>query len=195
MKPLILKVWDVTYVEYHRRGLEEFPEEIPTLFDWMDHHRRDPFPKAFEAVTARTCDSRFYGVVIREFGPGRTTAPEAVEVLGQNLSPARLTMKTSVLGNLINLKTVGIDRRKLDVWLSPKIIDFKRKFEVRINDRPRYKGGREAHPGLAPGRPPPSRRPPADLLGEDPGQLNQISIHDRAFVETRRGSPDPRLGS
>lgn len=141
IKPLIHKVYDVTYVEYHRRGLEEFPEEIPTLFEWMDHHHRDPFPKSFEVSSARTCDNRFHGVVIREFGPGRTTAPEAVEVLGRNLSPARLTMKSSVLGNLINLKTVGIDRRKLDVWLSPKLIDFKRKFEVRINDRARYKGG------------------------------------------------------
>jgi acetyl esterase/lipase len=140
LKPLILKVYDVTYVEYHRRGLEEFPEEIPTLFDWMDHHRRDPYPKAFEVVTARSCDTRFFGVVVRDFGPGRTTAPEAVEVLGHNLSPAKLSMKSSALGNLINLKTVGIDRRKLDVWLSPKLIDFKRKFEVRVNDRPRYKG-------------------------------------------------------
>ena len=50
-------------------------------------------------------------------------------------------MKTSVIGNLVNLKTVGIDRRKLDVWLSPKIIDFKRKFEVRINDRRATKEG------------------------------------------------------
>jgi pimeloyl-ACP methyl ester carboxylesterase len=140
LRPLILKVWDVTYVEYHRRGIEEFPEEIPTVFDWMDRHHREPFPKSFEVVTARTCDNRFFGAVVREFGPGRTTAPEAVEMLGHNLSPAKLTMKTSSLGNLINLKTVGIDRRKIDVWLSPKLIDFKRKFEVRINDRPRFKG-------------------------------------------------------
>ena len=67
VKPLILKAWDVTYVEYHRRGLEEFPEEIPTFFDWMDRHRRDPVPKSFDVVTARTCDNRFYGVVVREF--------------------------------------------------------------------------------------------------------------------------------
>ena len=131
----------MTYVEYHRRGLEEFPEEIPTLFDWMDRHRRDPYPKAFEAVTARpatTVSTASWSASSARAGPPH---PEAVEVLGQNLSPARLTMKTSVIGNLVNLKTVGIDRRKLDVWLSPKIIDFKRKFEVRINDRPRYKGG------------------------------------------------------
>ncbi len=138
VKPLILKAWDVTYVEYHRRGLEEFPEEITTSFDWMDRHRRDPVPKSFDAVTARTCDNRFYGVVVHEFTQGRTTAPEAVEMLGQNLSPARLRLRTSALSNLINLKAEGI--KSLDVWVSPRIIDFKRKLEVRINDRPRFKG-------------------------------------------------------
>jgi dienelactone hydrolase len=138
LKPMILKAWDVTYVEYHRRGLEEFPEEIPTIFDWMDHHRRDPVPKSFDAATARTCDNRFYGVVVHEFSAGRATAPEAVEILGHNLSPATLKMRTSALGNLLNLKSAGI--MKLDVWVSPRIIDFKRKLEVRVNDRPRFKG-------------------------------------------------------
>jgi hypothetical protein len=138
IKPLILKVWDVTYVEYHRRGLEEFPEEITPIFDWMDHHRRDPVPKAFDAVTARTCDSRFYGVVVQEFVPGRTTAPEAVEMLGENLSPATLKMKSSNLSNLIDLRATGV--RQLDIWLSPKLVDFKRKLEVRVNGRPRFKG-------------------------------------------------------
>jgi len=95
-------------------------------------------PKSFDAATARTCDNRFYGVVVHDFSPGRTTAPEAVEILGQNLSPARLKYKTSALSNLINLKAEGI--KSLDVWISPRIIDFKRKLEVRINDRPRFKG-------------------------------------------------------
>jgi hypothetical protein len=39
---------------------------------------------------------------------------------------------------LINVRADGI--KKLDVWLSPKLIDFKRKLEVRINDRARYRG-------------------------------------------------------
>ncbi len=133
VKPLMLKTWDVTYVEYYRRGLEEFPEEIPGAFDWMDHRRREPFPRSFEVVSARTGDDRFYGVVIREFGPGRVTAPEAVEILGQNLNPATIKMKSSKLSNLIRLDIKGIKR--LDVWLSPKMIDFKRKPDIRINDR------------------------------------------------------------
>src|SRR5262249_40308711 len=67
LKPLIQKSWDITYLEYHRRGLEKLPEEIPDAFNWMDRHRRDPYPKSFKVVTARTSDERFYGVVIREF--------------------------------------------------------------------------------------------------------------------------------
>ena len=67
LKPMIsLKAWDVTYVEYQRRGLETFPEEVPRAFDWMDRHRRDPFPKAFKVFAARPSDNRFYGVVVHE---------------------------------------------------------------------------------------------------------------------------------
>ncbi len=137
LKPLILKNWDVTYVEYFHRGLEEFPEEMTTFFDWMDRHHRDPLPKSFDVVTARSCDCRFYGVVVQEFAPGRTTAPEAVDIPGQNLTPATLKMKSSVQGNLLNLKRLGVGR--LDVWVSPKLIDFKRKVEVRVNDKARFK--------------------------------------------------------
>ncbi len=138
LKPLMLKTWDVTYVEYYHRGLEEFPEEIPTFFDWMDRHRREPAPKAFDAVTARLCDARFYGVVVHDFVRGRSMAPEAVEILGQNLNPATIKMKSSTQGNLLNLRLNGLAR--VDIWVSPRMIDFKRKVEVRINERPRYKG-------------------------------------------------------
>ncbi|MDR3619265.1 MAG: alpha/beta hydrolase [Paludisphaera borealis] len=131
VKPMILKTWDVTYMEFHHRGLEEFPEEIPTFFDWMDRRRRDPVPKAFDAVSARTCDDRRYGMVIRGFAEGRTTAPEAAEVLGQNLRPATLKMKTSSISNLVDLQLDGITQ--VDIWLSPKLVDFKRKLEIRIN--------------------------------------------------------------
>jgi pimeloyl-ACP methyl ester carboxylesterase len=137
LKPLILKSWDVTYVEYHHRGLEEFPEEIPTFFDWMERHRRNPVLKSFDAVTARSCDGRFYGVVVHEFASGRSTAPEAVEMLGQNLSPATLKMRSSNQANLINLRVNGIKR--LDVWVNPRLIDFRRKLEVRVNEKQRFK--------------------------------------------------------
>ncbi|WP_165071815.1 carboxylesterase family protein [Paludisphaera rhizosphaerae] len=138
VKPMILKVWDVTYMEMSRRGLEEFPEEIPAFFDWMAPRRREPFPMSFDAYMSRTCDDRRHGVVIKSFTEGRTTAPEAVEPLGRNLNPASIKVKTSNLGNLVDVTVSGID--KLDLWLSPKTVDFKRKLDVRINRKPIYKG-------------------------------------------------------
>jgi pimeloyl-ACP methyl ester carboxylesterase len=138
VKPLILKTWDITYVEYYRRGREELPEEIVPAFEWMDRHRRDPYPKSFKVLTARDSDNRFYGTVVREFTPGRTTAPEAALELGQNLNPASIEMKSSNLSNLIKFEVNGIKR--LDIWLSPKLIDFKRRMEIRIRDKPYYRG-------------------------------------------------------
>ena len=134
IKPLIVKAWDITYVEHFRRGLEPLPEEISPAFDWMDRRHRDPIPKSFKVNTARISDDRFYGVVIREFGAGVTTAPEAVEVLGGNLKPATIEMKSSTISNLVRLDVSGVTW--LDVWLSPRLIDFKRKADIRINGKP-----------------------------------------------------------
>ena len=135
IKPLILKTWDITYVEYLRRGLEALPEEISPAFDWMDRRRRDPHPKSFKVLTARVSDDRFYGIVIRGFDAGRTTDPGAVEVMGGNLNPATIEMKSSSISNLVQLNNVkGVTW--LDVWLSPKLIDFSRKVEIRINGKP-----------------------------------------------------------
>ncbi|HEX8202618.1 MAG TPA: alpha/beta hydrolase [Isosphaeraceae bacterium] len=136
VKGLISRPFDVTYVEYLRRGWEDFPEEAPAAFDWMDRRRRDPTPKSFEAVAGRSCDGRFYGLVVREFAPGRETAPERVDPLGRNLRPATLELKTSALANLLNIKTSGVAR--LDVWVSPKLVDFQRRIEVRVNNRRAY---------------------------------------------------------
>ncbi len=130
LKPIIAKNEDVTYVEYYRRGLEDLPEEAAPIFDWMEKRRREPFPKEFDVVSARDSDNRFYGITIREFMPGRTTAPEAVEPDGRNLKPATLKFKSSSLSNLYVIQVDGIKR--MDVWISPKLIDFKKKLEVRI---------------------------------------------------------------
>ncbi len=138
VKPMIEDVQDVTYVDYLKRGLEELPEEVPSFFDWMDKRKRDPTPKAFEVATAREGDDRFYGVIIRELAPGRSTSPEAADPLGKNLRPATLKMRSSAQANSITLTTQGITR--LDVWVSPKLIDFKKKLTIRVNDRPFFAG-------------------------------------------------------
>lgn len=138
VKPMITKARDVTYIEFNRRGLEEFPEEMGTYFDWMDRRTREAVPKEFEASTARICDDRWNGVVVKGFANGRTTSAEAADPLGRNLNPATIKMKTSSLSNLVDLQVAGITQ--LDVWLSPKLVDFQRKLEVRVNGKPLFKG-------------------------------------------------------
>lgn len=138
VRPMIMDVVDITYVEYFRRGVEELPEELPAAFDWMDRRHRDPVPRDFSVVSARESDNRFYGAVIRSFQPGKTMAPEAVENFGHNLRPATIKMKSSNLSNLINITATGV--KHLDVWVSPKLIDFKKRMEVRINGKSFFKG-------------------------------------------------------
>ncbi len=135
-KSLMTGTHDVTYVEYYRRGLEDFPEEDGPAFDWMASRRRDPYPKEFEVVTARVGDDRFYGLVVREHAPGRSIEPGLVDPLGRNLRPATLGLKSNALGNLVSVKGAGVNR--MDVWLSPKLVDFGRKVEVRVNGRRVY---------------------------------------------------------
>ncbi len=141
IKDLMQKYPDVTYVEYYQRGAEEFFEESPRIFDWMDRRRREPFSRSFEALSARVCDDRFFGVVLDDFVVGRTTAPEAVEAMGKNLRPATIEFKHSELSNLLNIHVNGIS--KLHVWVSPKLIDFNKRMEVRVNGQAFFKGTAE----------------------------------------------------
>jgi hypothetical protein len=85
-------------------------------------------------------------VVVREFLPGRTTAPEAAEPLGKNLNPASIKLTSSSLSNLLKVQVTGI--RRLDVWVSPRLIDFKKRLEVRVNGRSFFRG--TARPNIEP---------------------------------------------
>ena len=138
LKPLIAKALDVTYNEYLKRGPEAFPEEAPAVFDWMDRRRRDPFPKNYDVVAARSSDNRFFGAVVQEYDEKRMTHPDAVDGFGKGLNPATIKFKSSSLSNLVEYTTSGVQR--VDVWLSPAVVNFNKRLEVRINRKARFKG-------------------------------------------------------
>lgn len=140
LKPMISKGWDVMYSEYYRRGLEDFPEDSPLIFDWMDKRKREPYPKNFTAVSARDSDRRFFGFVIRAFAKDVMVDPSAVEPLGKNiLKLAKIDAKLSTQANLLTITATGIN--KADIWISPKMIDFGKKAEIRVNSsKPLFKG-------------------------------------------------------
>jgi predicted esterase len=133
-KGLVARNFDVTYVEHFRRGLEDLPEECPAIFDWMSHRRRDPYPSDFLFSTARSCDERFYGIVVREFSPKSVMEPPLVDELGKKLKPATVGLDVRRTANLLLLTANGI--RRLDLWIGPKQVDFAKKVEVRIKGGP-----------------------------------------------------------
>ena len=134
-RDMITRNLNVTYVEYYHRGRDNLPEEAASVFDWMATLRRDPVPKKFAASSGRECDNRFFGIVIQEFLPGREMGPEVVKPLGQNLTPA--TISVSANNALNSLKVTAEGLRRFDVWVSPKALDFKKKIEVRVTGKPK----------------------------------------------------------
>ncbi|MCY2933581.1 MAG: hypothetical protein NT172_05385 [Planctomycetota bacterium] len=138
VKTLMQKNWDATYVQYQKRGYEFFEEEIPTIFDWASGRRRKVDVDEFQAVAAREGDQRFYGLIISEFATGRSLAPESVNTLGENLKPATLAAKFAGTANQIQITSDGI--KALDIWISPRQIDFTKRMDIKLGGRSRFKG-------------------------------------------------------
>lgn len=134
IKTLVTNNFDATVTEYLSRGHEELPEDAPAAFDWMGSRRRITDPKAFKAISARDCDDRFYGLVIRQFAPGRTLPlPGAVNPFGDNLNPASVQQSFSTEANQLNITTAGVSQ--LDVWIDPRVVNTSKKVVLKINKR------------------------------------------------------------
>jgi hypothetical protein len=104
----------------------------------MDGRRRQVDLDEFAAVAGREGDQRFHGMVIREFAEGRSLAPTAVDPLGENLRPASLKARFLKASNQVQIISDGI--KALDVWLSPRQIEFSGKVDIKLGGRSRFKG-------------------------------------------------------
>ena len=136
-KPQIQRKFDVLYNRYLNRGMEPFPEEIPSIFQWMSGRRRNPAPKQFEMVTARECDDRFYGVVIKEFAAGHAIRAEGADPMGRNIKPADIKVRANSVLNKLTVDAKGLNT--FDVWVSPLSLEMDKKVEVQVNGKSVYK--------------------------------------------------------
>jgi hypothetical protein len=132
------KNFDVTYVQYYKRGYEFLAEEIPTAFEWMKGRSRNPAPAEISAVAAREGDQRFFGLVIQEFTSGRSLSAEAVDPLGENLKPATVETRFLDKTNQIQITCDGV--RALDVWVNAAQFDFTKRLDVKLGGRSRFRG-------------------------------------------------------
>ena len=131
--------FDVLLSEFIGRGYESFYEEIHQLFDWMDLQERAPLPDEFSMLAARPNNNRFFWLKANTLGPaGQPRGP------GQNLPAAIVTpsvrpknISGKVLAGAATHTTISVKSpaRSNTIWLSPEMIDFGIRLQVRIGAR------------------------------------------------------------
>ena len=124
--------YDVIIVSYLGRGHEHFVDEIQRLFQWMELHRRDFYPREFECVTMRPWDDFFWWAETRQLPVRSTVLPVNWPPEG-GVRPARTEGKI-LENNRIWLST-GAERAV--VWLNSEMVDFSTRVNVVINGRGR----------------------------------------------------------
>ena len=123
------KGFDVTVSEYIGRGHEDFYEDILNIFDWMSHREpRNFFPKQFTVSTMRTWDNYFWWLEASKLPPGGIVEPS-------DWPPARGTSAIEITGkvnanNGLSIQAGGI---KVAVWLSPELVDFNKRIDIKLN--------------------------------------------------------------
>lgn len=124
--------FDVTVVEYRGRGHEHFVDEIQEIFDWMGlaAHRRQFFPKQFEAVTLRPWDNFFWWIEAHEFPDRAMVLP--LSWPDPKANPATISGEIVPANNRVVAKA---NAARTVVLLSPELVDFSRPIRVEIDGR------------------------------------------------------------
>lgn len=122
--------YDTMIVQYHGRGHEHFHDEIQNLFEWMNLHRRNFFPKKFAANTMRRWDNYFWFVELDKMIEKSMVDPV-------QWPPERGVLAMKVEGTILPNNGVSVDSsaEKLTVWLSPEMVDFSARPRVLIKGK------------------------------------------------------------
>ncbi|MEQ8790365.1 MAG: PHB depolymerase family esterase [Pirellulaceae bacterium] len=117
--------YDVMMVEYQGRGHEHFHDEIQNLFDWMDRHKRDFFPREFDVAAMRPWDNYFWWAEIRDYPSTSMVSP----VAWSSTRPPRAAITEGKIleNNGVWLKTAG---KSATIWLSPEMVDFDKRIYI-----------------------------------------------------------------
>ncbi len=123
--------FNTTVVQYLGRGHEHFSDEILRLFDWMGHQRRNFFPRDFATASMRPWDNFFWWVELSQMPEKTMVEPEQWAAKRGNVSPM------STKGTVTKTDTVSVQTGAghVTVWLSPEMIDIKRRVSISVNGR------------------------------------------------------------
>jgi predicted esterase len=142
---VILRPFDSLWIDYKGRGVEWLAGEVPNMFDWMRHKKREfPLRKlgsdggggAFgnEYCTLRPCDNHFYWLSSDDI---RNTKDLSNWQQRLRWPPASLSASIDTdnkIGNVIQVKTTGLGQ--VTIWLGRNskgedMIDFDKPVTVR----------------------------------------------------------------
>ncbi len=124
-KYLLSPDFDAIGVEYQGREAGVFPEELPRVFDWMQlsSHRRQRNQTQFECYASRPGDRFFFWLE----GPSYVTPNNPVTF---DLSD-REVFEAAVNPTLNRIVVTSTPSKTGILWLSPELVDFKRKLTVK----------------------------------------------------------------
>jgi predicted esterase len=120
--------YDTMIVQYQGRGHEHFHDEIQRIFDWMNLHKRNFFPREFEVNSLRPWDNFFWWVEVGKFKDANT------------ILPAEWGMKKAtaaeVTGDVLTTNAVTVSGGEdVTVWLAPEIVSFDSRVTATINGK------------------------------------------------------------
>jgi hypothetical protein len=131
--------YDVLLSEFIGRGYESFYEEIHQLFDWMDLQERSPLPGEFSMLAARPNNNRFFWLKANTLGSARQPRGQGqIQPLAVvNLAARPKNISGTILAGAATHTTISVKSpaRSNTIWLSPDMIDFGVRLQVRIRSR------------------------------------------------------------
>lgn len=114
---------DVMVVEYLGRGREHFQDEIHRIFDWMELHRRDFYPREFAVHSLRPWDNFYWWL---EF----SGVPRGSMILPLEWPNSASPMKTRASARDKRTLIVSTGAARATLWLSPELIDLDQRLTV-----------------------------------------------------------------
>ncbi|MCE9546491.1 MAG: peptidase [Planctomycetia bacterium] len=124
--------FDATVVEYLGRGHESFSDEVVRIFEWMQKHHRNFFPKEFECATIRSFDNYFWWLEINGFPKSTVVDPE--DWPGKGIRTLKITGNIRSSGGTTTV-TATTGRGAATIWLSPELVDFNSRIRVKVIGR------------------------------------------------------------
>ena len=122
--------YNATVAEYIGRGHEDFYDDILRMFDWMGRYHRNFFPREFTCETMRPWDNYFWWVEVKGL-PARSQVDPGDWPPPATAQPAQVKANKSDKNGL----NVHAGMSQVTVWLSPKMLDFKRRATITVNGR------------------------------------------------------------